>query len=214
MLSDHDEVPAGAVMAAMELVKGLGSDENAMPGDELLSLIRDAGVSPEELTQGFALLIGSFMHMLVGPLDLVPSLIRKLRALELVPDEVLPTMPGALTAAALGQSPLGCRHAVGSGPSIAGPSEGPLGRIPHGCLPTFSISRRMSRAQRLSSLTASSPGCWGTMLTMGAEADQPGSRSVRSRVDARLPGQALATTRPLGLTWRSSAVMARPLMPT
>jgi hypothetical protein len=31
MPSDHDEVPAGAVIAAMELVKGLGSDENAMP---------------------------------------------------------------------------------------------------------------------------------------------------------------------------------------
>jgi hypothetical protein len=125
MPSDQDEVPAGAVIAAMELVKGLGSDENAMPGDELLSLIRDASVSPEELTQGFALLIGSFMHMLDGPLDLVAPLIRKLRALELVPEEVLPTMAGALTAAALGQSPLGWRHAVGSGTSIAGPAEGP-----------------------------------------------------------------------------------------
>jgi hypothetical protein len=95
------------------------------PGDELLSLIRDASVSPEELTQGFALLIASFMHMLDGPLDLVPPLIRKLRALELVPDEVLPTMAGALTAGALGQSPLGWRCAVGSGASIAGHSEGP-----------------------------------------------------------------------------------------
>jgi hypothetical protein len=109
MPSDHDDVPAGAVIAAMELVKGLGSDENAMPGDELLSLIRDASVSPEELKQGFALLIASFMHMLDGPLDLVPPLIRKLRALELVPDEVPPTMAGALTAGALGQSPLGWR---------------------------------------------------------------------------------------------------------
>ena len=40
---------------------------------------------------------------------------RKLRALELVPNEVLPTMAGALTAAALGQSPLDWRYAVGSG---------------------------------------------------------------------------------------------------
>src|SRR5512132_364339 len=69
MPSDQDEVPAGAVIAAMELVKGLGSDENAMPGGELLSLIRDAGVRPEELTQGFALLIASFMHMPDGPID-------------------------------------------------------------------------------------------------------------------------------------------------
>jgi hypothetical protein len=125
MPGDHDEVPAGAVIAAMELVKGLGSDETAIPGDALLSLIRDAGVRPEELTQGFALLIGSFRHLLDGPLDLVPALIRKLQALELVPEEVLPTMAGALTAAALGQSPLGWRDAVGSGASIAGPSEGP-----------------------------------------------------------------------------------------
>jgi hypothetical protein len=34
MPSDQDEVPAGAVIAAMELVKGLGDNENAMPGDE------------------------------------------------------------------------------------------------------------------------------------------------------------------------------------
>jgi hypothetical protein len=57
MPSDQDEVPAGAVIAAMELVKGLGDNENAMPGDELLGLIRGTGVTPEELTQGFALLI-------------------------------------------------------------------------------------------------------------------------------------------------------------
>jgi hypothetical protein len=52
MPSDQDEVPAGAVIAAMELVKGLGDNQNAMPEDELLGLIRDAGVTPEELTQG------------------------------------------------------------------------------------------------------------------------------------------------------------------
>jgi hypothetical protein len=92
---------------------------------QVVSLIRHAGVSPEELTQGFALLIASFLHMLDGPLDLVPPLIRKLRALEVVPDEVLPTMAGALTAAALGQSPLGWRYAVGSGTSMACDSEGP-----------------------------------------------------------------------------------------
>ena len=125
MPSDQDEVPAKAVIAAMELVKGLGDYEDAMPGDELLSLIRDASVTSEELTQGFALLIASFMHLLDGSMDLVPAVIRKLRALQLVPEEVLPTMAGALTAAALGQSPLGWRHVVGSGTSIAGPSEGP-----------------------------------------------------------------------------------------
>jgi hypothetical protein len=114
MSSDQDEVPVGAVIAAMELVKGLGDNENAMPEDELLGLIREASVMPEELTQGFALLIYSFMHLLNGPLELVPSVIRKLHTLELVPDEVLPTMAGALTAAALGQPPLRWRHALRS----------------------------------------------------------------------------------------------------
>jgi hypothetical protein len=46
MPSYQDEVPAGAVIAAMELVKGFGDNENAMPGDELLGLIRDTGVTP------------------------------------------------------------------------------------------------------------------------------------------------------------------------
>jgi hypothetical protein len=125
MPSDQDEVPAGAVIAAMELVKGLGDNENAMPGDELLRLIRDASVTPEELTQGFALLISSFMHLLDGPMDLVPAVIRKLRALDLVPEEVLPTMAGALTAAALGQSPVRWRHALGSITTTAEHLEGP-----------------------------------------------------------------------------------------
>jgi hypothetical protein len=96
-----------------------------MPEDELRGLIRDTGVTPEELTQGFALLISSFMHLLDGSMDLVPPLIRKLRALELVPEELLPTMAGALTAAALGRSPLGWRHAVGAITPTAEHAEGP-----------------------------------------------------------------------------------------
>jgi hypothetical protein len=125
MPSDQDEVPAAAVIAAMELVKGLGDNEQAMPGDELLGLIRDTGVTPEELTQGFALLISSFMQLLDSPMDLVPPVIRRLRALELVPEEVLPTMAGALTAAALGQSPSRWRQAVGAITPTAHHSEGP-----------------------------------------------------------------------------------------
>jgi hypothetical protein len=124
MSSDQDEVPAAAVIAAMELVKGLGDNENAMPGVELLDLIRDTRVTPEELTQGFALLISSFMHLLNEPMNLVPPVIRKLRALELVPEEVLPTMAGALTAAALGQSPSRWRHAVGASTPTAEHWEG------------------------------------------------------------------------------------------
>ena len=56
---------------------------------------------------------------------MVPPLIRKLRALELVPEEVLPTMAGALTAAALDQSPLRWRHGLGSSTPTAEHAEGP-----------------------------------------------------------------------------------------
>jgi hypothetical protein len=72
----------------------------------------------KELTHGLALLISSF-------LDLVPAVVRRLRALELVPEEVLPTMAGVLTAAALGQSPLGWRRAVGESTPAAEHSVGP-----------------------------------------------------------------------------------------
>jgi len=65
------------------------------------------------------------MHLLDGPMDLVPAVIRKLRALELVSEEVLPTMAGALTAAALGQSPLRWRHGLGSSTPAAEHAEGP-----------------------------------------------------------------------------------------
>lgn len=58
-------------------------------------------------------------------MDLVPPLIRKLRALEVVPEEVLLTMAGALTAAALGQSPLRWRRAVGAITLITEDGEGP-----------------------------------------------------------------------------------------
>jgi hypothetical protein len=51
--------------------------------------------------------------MLDEPLDLVPAVIRRLRRLQLVPDEVLPTMAGALTGAALRQSPLRWRRSLG-----------------------------------------------------------------------------------------------------
>ena len=54
MSSDQDEVPAGCVIAAMELVKGLGENESALPGDELLSLIHDTSVT---------WLLADFLHL-------------------------------------------------------------------------------------------------------------------------------------------------------
>jgi hypothetical protein len=40
MAGDQDEVPAGAVIAAMELVKGLGDNENAMRGMHAILLLK------------------------------------------------------------------------------------------------------------------------------------------------------------------------------
>jgi hypothetical protein len=48
------------------------------------------------------------------PLGLVSAVIRRLPRLQLVPDEVLPTMAGLLTAAALRQSPMRWRRDLGS----------------------------------------------------------------------------------------------------
>ena len=62
--------PINSPPAKKAEAKGLGDNENTMPGDELLDL---------------ALLISSFVHLLNGPMDLVPPVIGKLRALELVP---------------------------------------------------------------------------------------------------------------------------------
>jgi hypothetical protein len=58
-------------------------------------------------------------------MHLVAPVIRKLRALDLMPEVVLPTMAGALTAAALGQLPLRRRRTVGAITLITEDEEGP-----------------------------------------------------------------------------------------
>jgi hypothetical protein len=98
----------------MEIIKGLSSDNRAFPPDELIRLFREEELTSQDLLQGFATLVYAFMGMLDEPLDLVPAVIRRLRGLQLVPDEVLPTMAGALTAAALRQSPMRWRRGLDS----------------------------------------------------------------------------------------------------
>jgi hypothetical protein len=91
--------PSGAVVAAMEIIKGLSGDNRAFPPDQLIRLFHEE-LTSRDLLEGFATLVCSFMGMLDEPLDLVPAVIRRLERLQLVPDEVLPTMAGGLTAAA------------------------------------------------------------------------------------------------------------------
>jgi hypothetical protein len=81
---------------------------------ELIRLFREEELTSQDLLEGFATLVYAFMGMLDEPLDLVPAVIRRLRRLQLVPDDVLPTMAGALTAAALRQSPLRWRRGLGA----------------------------------------------------------------------------------------------------
>ena len=99
----------------MEIVKGLGDHPRALPPEELVRRFGDEKLTPKDLLEGFATLIYLFMGMLDEPLDLVAPAIRKLRGLQLVPDEALPTMAGALTAAALRQSPMRWRRGLGPG---------------------------------------------------------------------------------------------------
>ena len=87
-------------MAAMEIIKGLSGDYRAFPPDQLIRLFHEEELTSRDLLEGFATLVCSFMGMLDEPLDLVPAVIRRLGRLQLVPDEVLPTMAGGLTAAA------------------------------------------------------------------------------------------------------------------
>ena len=68
------------------------------------------------------------------------------------PEELLPTMGGVLTAAALGQSPLGWRRAVGESTRPPSIRRDPPGPIPHGW-PTSLTSRRTRVAQPPSSPT-------------------------------------------------------------
>jgi hypothetical protein len=114
MSRENREEPAGAVVATMEVIKGLSGDNRAFPPDELIRLSREEELTSQDLLEGFATLVYAFMGMLDEPLDLVPAVIRRLRRLQLVPDEVLPTMAGALTAAALRQSPLRWRRGLGA----------------------------------------------------------------------------------------------------
>jgi hypothetical protein len=72
-------------------------------------------------------------------------------------------MGGVLTAAALGQSPLSWRRAVGESTPAAEHSQGPAWAYTAWLLADFLDSRRTRMAQPPSSPTASSPSCWRRM---------------------------------------------------
>jgi hypothetical protein len=116
--SEEERVSTAALLAAMELIRGMSDHPAATPADRLLDDIQRAQIRPEELTQAFATLLFGFLQVFNdADLDLVVgSVTRRLRRLQLVPKPMVTRMHGALRAAAAGQSPLGWRGRFGPMP--------------------------------------------------------------------------------------------------
>jgi hypothetical protein len=116
--SGEERVSTAALLAAMELIRGMSENPAASPADQLLDDIQQAAIGPEELTQAFAPLLYGFLHVFNdADVDMiVGSVTRRLRRLQLVPEVMVTRMHGAMGAAAAGQSPLGWREQFGPMP--------------------------------------------------------------------------------------------------
>jgi hypothetical protein len=115
---DAERVSTAALLAAMELIRGMSDNPAAIPGDQLMEDIEQAEIRPEELTQAFATLLYGFLHVFNdADVDMiVGSVTRRLRRLQLVPEVMVTRMRGAMRAAAAGQSPLRWRERFGPMP--------------------------------------------------------------------------------------------------
>ena len=102
-------VSTAALLAAMELIRGMSDNPAATPADQLLDDIGQAGIGSEELTEAFATLLYGFLQVCSdADVDMiVGSVTRRLRWLQLVPEVMVTRMRGAVGAGAAGQSPLG-----------------------------------------------------------------------------------------------------------
>jgi hypothetical protein len=114
-----ERVSTAALVAAMELIRGMSENPAATPADQLLDDIGQAEIGPEELTQAFATLLFGFLQVFSdADVDMiVGSVTRRLRRLQLVPEVMVTRMVGAMGAAAAGQSPLGWRERFGPMPA-------------------------------------------------------------------------------------------------
>ena len=114
----EERVSTAALLAAMELIRGMSDNPAATPGEQLLDDIRQAEIRPEELTRAFATLLYGFLHVFNdADVDMVVgSVTRRLRRLQLVPEVMVTRMHGVMLAAAAGQSPLRWREQFGPMP--------------------------------------------------------------------------------------------------
>jgi hypothetical protein len=115
---NEERVSTAALLAAMELIRGMSDNPAATPGEQLMDDIQQAEIHPEELTQAFATLLYGFLHVFNdADVDLiVASVTRRLRRLQLVPEVMVTRMRDAMRAAAAGQSPLRWRERFGPMP--------------------------------------------------------------------------------------------------
>jgi hypothetical protein len=113
--SDAERVSTAALLAAMELIRGMSDNPAAIPADQLLDDIQQAAIGPGELTRAFATLLYGFLQVFNdGDVDMiVGSVTRRLRRLQLVPEVMVTRMQRAMGAAAAGQLPLGWRERFG-----------------------------------------------------------------------------------------------------
>ncbi len=113
--SGEELVSTAALLAAMELIRGMSDNPAAAPSEQLLENIQQAQIGPEELTRAFATLLDGFLQVFIDDeLDMVVgSVTRRLRRLQLVPEVMVTRMYGAMRAASAGQSALGWREQSG-----------------------------------------------------------------------------------------------------
>jgi hypothetical protein len=117
--ASDERVSTAALLAAMELIRGMSDNPAATPADQLLDDLQQAEIGHEELTQAFATLLFGFLQLFSdADVDMiVGSVTRRLRRLQLVPEPMVTRMCGAMGAAAAGQSPLGWREQFGAMPA-------------------------------------------------------------------------------------------------
>jgi hypothetical protein len=61
--SDEDLVSTAALLAAMELIRGMSDNPAAPPGEQLMNDIQEAEIRPEQLTRAFATLLYGILHV-------------------------------------------------------------------------------------------------------------------------------------------------------
>src|SRR5918992_1531900 len=86
--SEEERVSTAALLAAMELIRGMSDHPAATPADQLLDDIQEAEIHPAELAQAFATLLHGFLQVFNhADVDMiVGSVTRRLRRLQLVPE--------------------------------------------------------------------------------------------------------------------------------